>query len=72
MKNNVRFYREKKMLSQGELATRVGVQAQTIWNLEHSRNKPRPSTLRRLSEVLEVSPDALFDESEAEHPANVA
>lgn len=68
MKNTVRYWREKRNFSQGELASRVGVQPQTIWNIEHAKNAPRASTLRKLSEVLAVPAEELFSEDD-EKPA---
>ncbi len=62
MKNNVRHWREKNYLSQSELAQLVGVQAQTIGSIENARHKPRPSTCRKLAEVLGVPVDQLFED----------
>ena len=42
-----------------------GVAYDTIHALETGKQQPRPSTLRRLAEALEVSPDVFFaDEDE--------
>jgi putative transcriptional regulator len=64
MKNNLRYWREKKRYTQSDLAALVGVQAQTIANIEHAKHKPRPRTQRKLAEILGVSVDQLFDEEE--------
>lgn len=60
MNNNVRKYRERKYLTQGELADKVGVTIQTIGNIENGRNKPLVKTMRKLADELGVSVDELF------------
>lgn len=71
MSNNVRKYRERKYLTQGELAEKVGVTIQTIGNIENGRNKPLVKTMRKLAEKLGVSIEELFPEvlDEDEKPA---
>ena len=52
--------REKRFITQRELAQRSGVGLSTIVRLELSRQKPRISTARKLAAALEVGPGELF------------
>lgn len=54
--------RDKRLLSQQELADRVGMSRTTISNLEHGGNA-RASTLRKLAAALEVEPEELIDDT---------
>ena len=65
--NRVRKYREKLYLTQAELANKMGVQTQTIGNIENGRNKPRIRTMRKLAEQLGVPVEELFPVEEDEH-----
>jgi predicted ATPase/DNA-binding XRE family transcriptional regulator len=54
----LRRYRERRGLTQEELAERAGLSAQGISALERGlRNRPHPPTVRALAEALELSPD---------------
>jgi transcriptional regulator with XRE-family HTH domain len=64
MKNNLAYWRKKRMYSQRSLGEAVGVQAQTIANYETARHRPRIDTLRKISEVLGVSAEQLFEDDE--------
>lgn len=55
----LRQLRERRFLSQRDLAALAGVSQTTIVNIESGRNRPHPSTLRRLAAALEVGPEAL-------------
>ncbi len=55
----LRQLREKRLLSQRDLATLAGVSQTTIVNIEGGRTRPHPSTLRRLAVALGVGPEAL-------------
>lgn len=56
--------RERAILTQEELAQKIGGGVATISRLEQSRNVARPSTIRRLAEALNVRPqDLLADEA---------
>jgi transcriptional regulator with XRE-family HTH domain len=57
--------RLRRMLTQKELAERVGVTYQSIQGWESGNNMPRPAAMRRLCEVLQVDPDELFDALQA-------
>lgn len=58
---HLRHWRERRALSQEDLAKRSGVSANTIWRLETQGRVPRPSTRRKLAEALGVDPGALLD-----------
>jgi len=58
----LRQLREKAVLTQVELARLADVTPATISDLEASKRKPRPSTVRRLAKALKVKPSAIeFD-----------
>ncbi len=52
--------REKRGLSQGELAKRAGFQASAISHFETGSRKPSFDNLRRLADALEVTTDYLL------------
>jgi len=56
---NLRRLRERRYLTQRELAARAGVSADTIVKLEQNRWEPRLRTIKKLAEALEVHPDEL-------------
>lgn len=64
MKNNVQKIRIAREMTQSQLAQLMGVQSQTISNIERARHKPRPITLQKLSRVLGVPAEELFSEDE--------
>jgi DNA-binding XRE family transcriptional regulator len=74
MHNHVRYYREQRRMTQSELARRIGVDSQTIWNIEHHayKHRPRFSTMRHLSEVLGVPVEQLFVDEEDEDARHIA
>jgi transcriptional regulator with XRE-family HTH domain len=53
-------WRQRKALSQRDLARLSGVGVATIVRIEHSQ-PARPSTVRRLAEALGVTPEELFE-----------
>lgn len=59
-KDILRNLREKRGLSQSELAKIIGVTAGTIGNYEQGTRHPRNATLQALSEYFEVSIDYLL------------
>jgi len=68
MNNTLRYWRKKRRYTQTELATMIGVQAQTIGNIENGKSEPRPKIQRGLASVLNVPLDQLFpDEEEQPH-----
>ena len=56
----LRAARDKRGLSQGELATRAGLQASAISHFETGARKPSFDNLRRLADALEVTTDYLL------------
>lgn len=71
MRNNVQKIRVTKEMTQRQLAELMGVQAQTISNIERAKHKPSPITLQKLSRVLGVPAEELFSD-EDEQPASLA
>jgi transcriptional regulator with XRE-family HTH domain len=57
--DNLRRWRERRYLTQRELAAKAGVSADTIVKLEQDRWEPRLRTIRKLAEALDVHPDEL-------------
>jgi transcriptional regulator with XRE-family HTH domain len=57
--DRLRHLRERRYLTQQELAQRAGLSADTILKLENNRWEPRLRTIRALAEALDVHPDAL-------------
>lgn len=53
--------RERRLLTQAELAQRSGVAETTINRLENARHEARFSTVRKLAEALGVEPEALME-----------
>jgi transcriptional regulator with XRE-family HTH domain len=51
--------RDRRYLTQRELAARAGMSPATIAKLETNNAEPRPGTLRKLAEALECHPDDL-------------
>ncbi len=58
--NRLRELRRAKLLTQKELAERVGVWYQTVQGWERGERRPRPAAMRKLCEVLGVTPAALL------------
>lgn len=70
MKNTLRHWRDKRHLTQSELAVLIGVQVQTIGNIENGKSEPRPKTQRDLAKALNIPIEQLFPE-EDEQPASL-
>ena len=56
----LRAWRERKALSQRDLAQLAGVSQFSISKIETGNQKPRPSTLRKLAAALGLTPEQLF------------
>ncbi len=55
----LREWRQRRLLSQQELADKSGVGVTTVHRVEAGQGA-RLSTLRKLAEALEITPDQLF------------
>jgi len=67
--NRVRDARQRRFMTQDELAERTGIRIVTISRIENDRveSQPRLSTIRKIAEALNVSPGWLmFGETEEE------
>ena len=62
MNANVRRLRERRALSQRELAARAKLSVTTVNRIETRQRKPIPRTVRRLAEALGVTPEELLAE----------
>ena len=59
----VRSAREKRFLSQRELASKAGVNHNTIWRIEGGDSvEVHPRTIRKIAEALSVDPASLVPE----------
>jgi transcriptional regulator with XRE-family HTH domain len=52
--------RESAVLTQAELAAKVGVSVTTVSHWETGSKRPRASNIRRLAEVLAVTPQEVL------------
>jgi len=57
--SRLKEYREKRMLTQMELAERSGVSRATIARLETTNTRATPATARKLANVLKAKPQSL-------------
>jgi transcriptional regulator with XRE-family HTH domain len=61
--DRLRKVRDKRLLSQRELAERAGLSPTTILKLESGRvDEPHPRTIRKLADALKVDPAELVRE----------
>lgn len=56
----LRPLRENKLLTQEELAEKAGINRVSLAAIESGQSEPRPATIRRLAEALEVDPKELM------------
>ena len=59
MRLRLREWRERRLLTQRELAERIEVTVGTINRIERGVHRPRLGTIRKLAEALGVDPDEL-------------
>jgi len=57
---NLKEMRRRKLLTQKELAQALGTNYQTVQRWESGESTPRPAAMRRLCEILGVTPDELL------------
>ena len=55
--------RVRRAMSQDDLAEKAGVGLNTVNRLERNHTEPRPSTLRKLAEALDVDPGELIGDA---------
>ena len=60
----LRAWRLRRFLTQKQLAEKVGVPYQTVQRWEAGQSKPRPGSLKRLCEALDVTVDDLLTPEE--------
>jgi len=58
----IRAHRQRRALSQRDLARIAGLEPATLNRIETGKQKPRPSTLRKLARALRVKPADLLEE----------
>jgi transcriptional regulator with XRE-family HTH domain len=61
----LRELREARVLSQRDLAERAGVSPKTILDIEQSRIRPQPGTIRKIAAALDMEPSALAEQIRA-------
>ena len=60
--------RQRKFLTQAELAEKVNVGRVTIARIETGATTPRPSTIRAIAAALDVSPEQLVTWEDDQSP----
>ncbi|MGO2265324.1 helix-turn-helix transcriptional regulator [Vagococcus salmoninarum] len=60
MKNNIKYLRKEKNMSQEKLATLTNVSRQTINAIENNKYDPSLALAFKLSQILEISLEKLF------------
>jgi transcriptional regulator with XRE-family HTH domain len=53
--------RKRKLLTQGELADRAGVDVNIIIRIERNQVEPQGRTIRKFAEALDVAPHELLE-----------
>lgn len=59
----LRYFREKNGWTQKELAQKVGLSWNTIWNYEKGRREPRLQDLKKFAEIFNCTIDELVNPS---------
>ena len=57
----LRMWRERKALTQQQLAEKAGVTRVTVARVEASLEEPYPTTVRKLANALGLEPEDLMD-----------
>jgi transcriptional regulator with XRE-family HTH domain len=63
--NNVRHWRILRTLTQVQLAQKAGISPAALVRIENNQADPHVSTIRKLSDALDVSPEQLILNQEA-------
>jgi transcriptional regulator with XRE-family HTH domain len=61
--SRLRFIRQRRALTQQQLAERAGINRVTVARLESGADSPKPTTVRKLADALRVGPDELMEPS---------
>jgi len=61
MRLKLREFRERRLLTQQDLADLIDTSKANISRLESGEQRPRPSTVKRLAEALGMAPEELID-----------
>ena len=69
---NIKDLRERKLLSQRELAKKAGISHVTILNIERGQSEVRFATVRALAAALEVPAEELLTEDDETTPRTAA
>jgi transcriptional regulator with XRE-family HTH domain len=56
----LRWWRERRAMTQQELAEKAGITRAALSRIESGQAEPRPPTVRRLAAALRVEPDQLM------------
>ena len=57
----LKLIRERKALTQRELAEKAGINRVTITRIENGYDQPFPATVRKLADALGVRPEDLME-----------
>ena len=64
---NINYYRKRKGFSQKELAEIVGISPQNMLRLEKDSSNPTASTLKKIIDALQITPNQLFGTTQYEN-----
>ena len=56
----VKIWRMRRAMTQAELAEKANVGINTIVRIERNQTEPRPPTIRKLAEALDIDPKELI------------
>ncbi len=62
---NVKYWRTLRTLTQVQLAEKAGISPAALVRIENNQADPHVSTIRKLSDALDVSPEQLILNEEA-------
>lgn len=62
--NNIKHYRQQRGLTQEQLASKIGISKNGLWNYENNKRKPNIETLTNIATELSVSISDLLDNQE--------
>jgi transcriptional regulator with XRE-family HTH domain len=62
--DRIKTARERKVLGQAELAKKAGISANTLYRIEAGVHKPRPATIRKIAQALDIPAETLVQDTE--------